>query len=147
MTMDEYTKWLEQRIAIVGTELEILLNARKSMEMAREALNIQKFPLQPKAKTHVPEYPVDAKKRMPSDQWKSVLADIAELIRGVHPEHLSSGDVIARLYPNARTKRDKDRVYTALSYMKTKGELVRSPQGYWSLPQSSAALIAEKING
>jgi len=144
MTMDEYIKWLENRIAVIGTELETLIHARKVIEMARGELDKAKPPLhQPKPKRlTLAEAVAKNKVNREPDRWKSALDDIMHLIRVAHPQQLTSGEIISRLNLDDGGKRDKDRVYTALSYMKSKGELVRSSQGYWSLPEASAALNA-----
>jgi hypothetical protein len=148
MTMDEYVKWLENRIAVVGGELEVLLNARKSMEMARDAIAKVKPP-SPKPKALAA--PAKANPRTPDSkmQWQEVTANVLEVIRVALPERLATADVIRRYYPDrdyqTLTKREKDKIYAVLSYMKSQGTLERSAQGYWINP--SAALTGEKTNG
>ena len=155
MTMDEYVRWLENRIAVVGTELEILLNARKAIEMAHGELDVKKAPLQPPQEKRLSAPKPAAKKQhepQPNGLWQHSLAEVIRLITVAQPERFTSGEIIYRYYPgrdnSSLTKREKDRVYAALSYLKSKGDLVRSAQGLWSLSEkSSAALIAEQING
>jgi hypothetical protein len=148
MTMDEYIKWLENRIATVGTELEILINARKAIEMARGELDNKKAPLdQPKAKRLTLAQTVAKKEIEKSgDNWQQTLAKTTDLIR-VAPD-ITSGEVITRYYLDrdyqTLTKREKDRVYAALSYLKTQKMVTRSPQGTWSI---SATLMPEASDG
>ena len=148
MTMDEYVRWLENRIAIVGTELEILLNARKAMEMASGELDKQKAPPVPRLEKR-PSRPLSEPN--PNGNWQFSLIEVLRVIRVAQPERLTSGEIIRRYYggkeSSALSKREKDRVYAALSYLKTKGVIKRSAQGQWSPEQTSAALTAETING
>ena len=148
MTMDEYLKWLENRIAIVGGELELLLNARKATEMARDAIAKDRPP-KPKPKALIA--PAKPNPRTPDSkvQWQEATANVLEVIRVALPERLATADVIRRYYPDrdyqTLTKREKDKIYAVLSYMKSQGTLERSPQGYWINP--SAALTPEQSNG
>ena len=150
MTMDEYINWLENRIAVVGTELEILLNARKAIEMARGELDKNKATLQPPREKRLTPPQAVAKQDRKFD-WQDSVAEVLRLIRVAQPERLTSGGIIERCYPGRASstisKREKDRVYAVLSFLKGKGELVRSEQGLWSEAKPSAALIAETLNG
>jgi len=149
MTMDEYVKWLENRIAVVGGELEVLLNARKSMEMARDAIAKVKPP-SPKPKALAA--PAKANPRTPDSkaEWQQTTYGVLGVIRVALPERLATADVIRRYYSDrdyqTLTKREKDKIYAVLSYMKSQGTLERSAQGYWVEPVS-APLTGEKTNG
>jgi hypothetical protein len=160
--MDEYVRWLENRIAVVGTELEILINARKAIEMASSELDKPKPPQVPQQKRLTLAQAVanrDAKKKPQpepvenSGNWQFSLTEVLRLIHVALPERMTSGEIITRYYGGKEshllTKRDKDRVYAALSYLKMKGDLKRSELGQWSIaePEVSAALTEGETNG
>jgi len=167
MTMDEYMRWLENRIAVVGTELEALIHARQSLERAQGEIDKAKPPQVPKEPQPrltlaqaVANRPQRAKPKLQEPQpqngfgWQESLVAVLALIRVALPEQLTSGEVINRYYagrdPQTLTKREKDRVYAALSYLKSKGDIKRSQLGQWSLmetPAVSATLTEEKTNG
>ena len=150
MTMDEYIKWLEARIAVIGTELETLIHARKAIEMASNELDRVKPPLRsPEARRLTLKQTV-AKKDIEKkgDNWQISLTNVFDMIR-VAP--LTSGEVINQYYASRAydtlSKREKDRIYAVLSYLKQQGKIIRSAQGTWSVPTPSAALSPEASDG
>lgn len=155
MTMDEFKAWLNERIAILGPELERLLNARNAIERAEAELGADVV-------MHGLAMPIGLPRGIPGskrssgtrvtktgvikvqfnpEEWNRVLDEVVKLL-GDGP--LASGVLIHRIYPNKPTKKERDRVYAATFNLKAKGRIAKNLDGQWAL---TTAAVKEVSHG
>lgn len=155
MTLDDYKRWLEQQIAIVGPMLEKLMNARQVIEMAERELGGPRPLDLPAEDEHPPRG--FAQQRKPHargysskpygrpELWRRFLAEIPGLVA---EQPMTSGELIQHFYPDGFTdlKRDKDRVYAACNYLKSRDVIGQDSGRRW---YSIAAIpeMKEQANG
>ena len=157
MNLNEFKRWLDDRIATIGPELERLLNARRALEQAEEELQrdealtdrARKASLQRDAAVRKQE----GQKRLPrqpakTGEWARIRTVVRQTIRGATAP-LSSRDFVQAAYPDKTTfsKREHDRVYAVLAQYKGSGLFKRTPEG-WTLADPTAAVdITEPKDG
>ena len=149
MTMQEFKQWLEDRIAILGPALERLLNARKAIEEAEQGVGLPEAP-KITAKLGKPQPalrgPYRVKTAPDKPEWQRVRGLI---LKGLAERPMRSADIIDFVYQGEKRlgKREKDRVYAALSHLRESGALTRSAEtAHWSLASESEALVRKEAS-
>jgi hypothetical protein len=139
MNMNDYKRWLDDRIAAVGQELEILLNGKRALEMAEKAIpdvppmfQLEKLPVRDKpvkqARNPVLE---EIRKRHPNASMRDGTA--SRQIREWILTFLADGrpvdvhTIVDNVYPGPRTKRETDRIYGQLYELKRVGKIRHNP--------------------